>query len=152
MSSQQFLKPFVLVFQGLTFGVGFGLSTWCIYHISQRLESPEMSSYSADASLTDKGNTQKSSLIVSDVEEHSSTDKTYFTGVIKNAGSRDVNAPNVEINLFLGGKFVDQYSTYITGKIVSGEQRYFKVGCTCKDSLPAKHDSFKVHLIGDNYP
>ena len=149
MSSQQLLKPLVLIFQGLAFGIGFGLSTWFIYHISQKLDNQESSINAYDSSAIDKSSDRKGSLIVSDVEEHTNTDKTYFTGVLKNTGKGDVSAPNVEVNLFLNGKFVDQYSTYITGKIASGEQRYFKVGCTCKDSLPAKHDSFKVYIIGD---
>lgn len=57
---------------------------------------------------------------------------------------------NIEVNLFLAGKFVDQYSTYIAGNIPPGGLRYFKVACGCKDSPPASHDSYKIQVI-DGY-
>ena len=40
------------------------------------------------------------------------------------------------------------YSTYISGTVKPGESRYFKIACGCKDSPPAAHDSFKVHVRG----
>jgi hypothetical protein len=45
-------------------------------------------------------------------------------------------------------KFVDQYSTYLTGAIGPGKSQYFKISCGCKDSPPAEHDSYKLEVLG----
>jgi hypothetical protein len=86
-------------------------------------------------------------LVTTNVEEHSADGKTYFTGVIENPGKNLHRGVQLEINLFMAGKFVDQYSTYISGSILPDSQRYFKVSCGCKDSPPAQHDSYKVLVI-----
>lgn len=82
-----------------------------------------------------------------DVEWHNDTDRPYFTGKVVNKGSAIARGIQVEINLFQGPKFVDQYTTYITGAIPAGGERYFKVGCGCKDSPPAQHDSFRAVVV-----
>ncbi len=86
-------------------------------------------------------------LVAVDVEERNLDGKTYFTGAIENRGKRPARAVQVEVNLFRNGEFVDQYTTYVSGNVVPGASRYFKVSCGCKDSPPAKHDSFKVQLV-----
>lgn len=82
-----------------------------------------------------------------DVEEQNQGGRIYFTGAIENHGKRPARGVQVEVNLFLAGKFVDQYTTYVSGAVVPGSSRYFKVSCGCKDSPPAKHDSFKVYVV-----
>ena len=86
-------------------------------------------------------------LVVSNIEEHSAEGKTYFTGVVENHGKKPRNSVQVEVNLFMAGKFVDQYSTYISGKVTPAEKRYFKISCGCKDAPPAPHDSYKIQVI-----
>lgn len=86
-------------------------------------------------------------LVAVNVEERNLDGRTYFTGAIENRGQRPARAVQVEINLFRNGEFVDQYSTYIPGKVVPGAPRYFKVSCGCKDTPPAKHDGFKVQIV-----
>lgn len=80
------------------------------------------------------------------VEEQNLDGRIYFTGEIENRGKRPVRGGQVEVNLFSGGKFVDQYTTYISGTIAPAATRYFKISCGCKDSPPAKYDSFKTHV------
>jgi hypothetical protein len=82
-----------------------------------------------------------------DVERHQESDRTYFTGKVINKGNAAARSIQVEINLFLGSKFVDQYTTYISGVIPAGGERYFKVSCGCKDALPSRHDSFRALVV-----
>lgn len=82
-----------------------------------------------------------------DVEWHNDTDRPYFTGRVVNKGKAIARGLQVEINLFQGQKFVDQYTTYVTGAVPAGGERYFKVSCGCKDSPPAQHDSFRVLIV-----
>lgn len=86
-------------------------------------------------------------LVALHVEEHTFDGKTYFTGVIENRGKKARRGVQVEVNLFQGDKFVDQYSTYVSGIVAPGGQRYFKIACGCEDSPPAAHDSYKVLVI-----
>jgi hypothetical protein len=86
-------------------------------------------------------------IIAFNVEEHNIDGRVYFTGEIENRGKRAARGVQVEVNLFSGGKFVDQYTTYVSGNVAPAATRYFKVSCGCKDSPPAKHDSFKIHVV-----
>ncbi len=86
-------------------------------------------------------------IVASNIEEHSTDGKTYFTGMIENRGKKSQSGVQVEVNLFMAGKFVDQYSTYIAGSVPPSSQRYFKITCGCKDSPPAPHDSYKIQVI-----
>jgi len=81
------------------------------------------------------------------VEEHNLDGRVYFTGEVENSGKQPVEGVRVEINLFASDKFVDQYHAYVSGKVVPGVKRYFKVSCGCKDSPPAEHDSFKALIV-----
>lgn len=85
------------------------------------------------------------------VTEHQVNGKTYFTGELVNRGKNPVRGARVEVNLFLGDKFVDQYDSYISGLIPTRGSRYFKISCGCKDSPPAAHDSFKIYILDNEY-
>lgn len=89
-------------------------------------------------------------LIAKDVEEHVLNGATYFTGEVENKSARMARGVEVDVNLFQSGKFVDQYSTYVTGLLPAGSSRYFKISCGCKDSPPAQHDSFKVQVVDED--
>jgi hypothetical protein len=90
------------------------------------------------------GGSTSSDIVATNVEEHTNGGQTYFTGSLENRGKEAVQHAQVEINLFQDGKFVDQYSTYVSGSVVPGTPRYFKVACGCRDSPPASHNTFKV--------
>jgi len=90
---------------------------------------------------------QVSDLSISKVEKFQSGDQVYFTGEIKNTSKRPARGVSIEANLFFAEKFVDQYSTYVSGAIPAGGSRLFKVSCGCKGAPPAEHDSFKLQVI-----
>ncbi len=90
------------------------------------------------------------SLIAKDVVEHNINGKTYFTGIILNTGKKSLQHASVEINLFQGDTFVDQYSTYISGAIMPDTPRYFKVACGCENT-PATHDHIKTLISTSMY-
>jgi hypothetical protein len=87
-------------------------------------------------------------IVLSDVEEQKSDKRVAVIGTLKNTGSRPARGLQIEVELFQKSKFVDQYSTYISGSVGPGETRHFKVACGCGDSPPADHDSFKVQVRG----
>lgn len=106
----------------------------------QRASKPEQTERDEQAPSTE-------ALEAVEVEAHNETDRLYFTGKVVNKGKAIARGIQVEINLFQGPKFVDQYTTYISGGIPAGGERYFKVGCGCKDAPPAQHDSFRAVVV-----
>ncbi len=95
----------------------------------------------------DQADITATELIVTKVEKFQSGDQVYFTGEIQNNSKKMARGVNVEANLFLGDRFVDQYSTYISGGIAPGASRLFKISCGCKGNPPAEHDSYKFQVI-----
>lgn len=95
----------------------------------------------------DGSDIKASELAVVKVEKFQNGDQVYFTGEIRNNSKKVARGVNVEVNLFLGDRFVDQYSTYITGSIQPGASRLFKISCGCKGNPPAEHDAYKLQAI-----
>jgi hypothetical protein len=129
--------------RGFLFGVGFGLALFLVYAIAlHRLETraagPDVVSAEEEFSTKD--------IALSNVEEQKHDGETYIIGAAKNTGHRRARGVDIQANLFLRDKFVDQYSTGI-GELKPGESKYFKITCGCKDSPPAEHDAFKVAVI-----
>ena len=69
-------------------------------------------------------------------------------GTATNRGKKAAHGVHIQANLFNHDKFVDQYSTYLTGAIEPGKSQYFKISCGCKDSPPAERDSYKLEVLG----
>ncbi len=86
-------------------------------------------------------------LEIADLVRHDEQGRIYFTGRLTNKGKSAARGVQVEVNLFSGAKFVDQYSTYVIGSIPAAGERYFKVSCGCKDSAPAAHDSYRAVAV-----
>lgn len=95
----------------------------------------------------DRQSTEADELNIMQVEKFQVGDQIYFTGEIKNNGKHPARGVSIEVNLFQGTRFVDQYSTYIRGEIPVGASRLFKISCGCKDAPPAEHDAFKLHIV-----
>lgn len=95
----------------------------------------------------DNSDIKPTELIVVKIEKFQNGDQLYFTGEIQNNSKKIARGVNVEANLFLGDRFVDQYSTYISGGIAPGASRLFKISCGCKGTPPAVHDSHKFQVI-----
>jgi hypothetical protein len=135
---------FATFVQGIMFGFGFCIAAGVLYFAFQATtqESPQYSATAISAPAEDNH------FAFRDVEEIKRNGRSYFIGSVKNNGSSPARGVSVEINLFLKNKFVDQYSSYVTGGIEPGEERYFKVSCGCKDEPPAEHDSYKIGVVG----
>ena len=137
------------VIRGFLLGLGFavaaigGLFVAQTYWMNQYRTGAELG---ADSVIESRGETARKDIVLSDVEERKSESSVSVIGTLKNTGSRPVRGIQIEVELFQKGKFVDQYSTYISGSVGPGESRHFKVACGCKDSPPAEHDSFKTEV------
>lgn len=134
--------------QGFMFGLGFVLAAWAAYFGIQGADATAIPSPMSLASdLVPNSASTGKDFEFRDVEEIKQDGHTYFIGVIKNKNISSVSGVNIEVNLFKKEKFVDQYSSYMSGLIASGEERYFKIACGCKDNPPAEHDSYKIEVI-----
>jgi len=140
-------KNFATFVQGITFGFGFCIAAWVLYFAFQA-KSQESFQYRSDTATAISAPEKDNHFAFRDVEEIKRNGRSYFIGSVKNNGSSPARGVSVEINLFLKNKFVDQYSSYVTGDIGPGEERYFKVSCGCKDEPPAEHDSYKIGVVG----
>lgn len=148
-------KLFGAIGQGFAFGVGLSIAAASVFFVmqttsaTQRPTSHEMpdapvipAEFQADQPVAAK-------LTFENVQETKVSDgRVFFTGVVKNTGKSRASGVTIEVNLFRGEKFVDQYSTYLSGAIEAGASRYFKISCGCKDSPPVDHDSYKIQVIG----
>jgi len=145
-------KNLVTLFQGLMFGFGFSIAAWILYFLFQGNHHAETNQYEADSEQIYQESKQfyqqkETKFSFHNVEEVKRNEHSYFVGMVKNDSSSTASGINIEVNLFLGDKFVDQYSTYLSGSIKSGEERYFKISCGCKDNPPAEHDNYKIRAI-----
>ena len=131
------------VARGFLLGVGFSLALGAAYYVSWQAFASNMS---YDTTLA--GAVSTKDFVLSNVEELKHDGLTTIIGSVKNSGSKPARGVEVQANLFDHGKFVDQYSTYLSGTLASGDSRYFKISCGCKGSPPATHDSFKVQVVG----
>lgn len=149
MLMEQLKKLLGQLVQGLVIGLGFGLTTSLVYAIVQSASTPshpaEGGAY--EAAVAASAPAAEDAWVFSEVEKRSTADgRVIFTGKLTNKGKTRISSVNVEVNLFQGDKFVDQYSSYISGTFAAGASRYFKVACGCKDAPPAEHDSYKIQV------
>jgi hypothetical protein len=86
--------------------------------------------------------------VLSGVDEEKHDGVTLIVGQATNDGNKAVRGVRIQANLFNHGKFVDQYSTFLTGTLAAGKSQYFKISCGCKDTPPAEHDSYKLDVVG----
>lgn len=135
------------VVRGFLLGVGLSIALGVTYFIAMQWTMNRTRTEFADITA---GFSTKD-FVLSSVEEQKHEGATWIIGTAKNVGKRTAHSVEVQANLFFHGKFVDQYSTSISGKIDPGESKYFKIACGCKDSPPADHDSFKVEVVGGYY-
>jgi len=100
-----------------------------------------------DARLSDSDSHAENEVVLSDVEEQKHDGTTAIIGKATNSGKKAVHGVHIQANFFNHEKFVDQYSTYITGALAPGKSRYFKISCGCKDTPPAEHDNYKIEVL-----
>lgn len=139
------------IIRGFLLGLGFAVAAIGATFVAQAYWMSQYQSgagASAYANLDSAAEAARRDIVLSDVEEQKSDRRVAVIGTLKNTGSRPARGLQVEVELFQKNKFVDQYSTYISGSVGPGETRHFKVACGCGDSPPADHDSFKVQVRG----
>jgi hypothetical protein len=85
----------------------------------------------AISGIANTGEVSAKEIILSDVEEQKHDGLTAIIGTATNSGKATAHSVQIQADLFEHGKFVDQYSTYISGKIAPGESRHFKISCGC---------------------
>jgi ABC-type lipoprotein release transport system permease subunit len=131
------------VLRGFLLGIGLSIALGVTYVIAMQWTMNKTRAEFADmtAEFSNKD------IVLSEVEEQKHDGATWIIGNAKNVGKRTARSVEVQANLFLHGKFVDQYSTSISGKMNPGDSKYFKIACGCKESPPAEHDSFKVEVV-----
>ena len=133
------------VLRGFLLGVGLSVALGAAYLIvfeitmkKTEAEFAKIGDRTADVAAKD--------FVLSDVEELKHDGVTSIIGNVKNSGRATAHSVQIQANLFNHGKFVDQYSTYVSGSIAPGESRNFKIACGCT-APPAEHDSYKLEVI-----
>ena len=136
------------IVRGFLLGLGFAVAAIGVMFVAQAYWTNQYQSGSSAYSVDSAGEAAAKYIVLSDVEEQKSDKRVAVIGTLKNTGSRPARGIQIEVELFQKDKFVDQYSTYISGSVGPGETRHFKVACGCGDSPPADHDNFKVLVRG----
>lgn len=139
------------IVRGFMLGLGFTAAAVGVLYVAQMYlmsHLQTMTESGAASMITDRGEKLRKEIVLSDIEEQKIDGRVSVIGTLKNGGSQPAGGLQIEVDLFKKDKFVDQYSTYISGSVAPGESRHFKVACGCKDSSPAEHDSYKVTVRG----
>jgi hypothetical protein len=132
--------------QGFLVGLGFTVAVVLVAMVAQSMFTKAMTTSMDPASFLPDTKSITEKLIVSEVEEMKAGGQTYFVGLLTNKSDRAARSVHVEVDLFNKNKFVDQYSTYITGSLSAGESQHFKINCGCKGEAPAEHTSYKIRV------
>jgi hypothetical protein len=132
------------IVRGFLLGVGLSIALGATYLIVFRITMKQ-----SEAMVERMGDETQSSakdFALSQVEELQHDGVTSIIGSVKNSGKAPAHSVQIRADLFNHGKFVDQYSTYISGSIAPGESKNFKISCGC-NAPPAEHDSYKLEVI-----
>jgi len=132
--------------QGFLFGLGFTVAVLLVVLVGQSMFMKAMTPTIDPASFLPDTKSITDKIVVSGVEKMKTGGQTYFVGLLTNKSERAARGLHVEVNLFNKDKFVDQYSTYLTGSLAAGESQHFKINCGCKDNPPAEHTSYKIRV------
>ena len=134
------------IVRGFLLGVGFSIAAGIAYFIAFQIAMSSMKETTSAYDVAASGGAAAKDLVLSGVEEQKHDNVTSIIGSVKNTGTKPARNVHLKANLFDHGKFVDEYSTYLSGSLAPGQSEYFKISCGCKDSPPAAHDSYKVEV------
>jgi hypothetical protein len=143
-SDSWFINAARTIGRGFLLGLGFGAALGCAYYVAYQLT---VKNVKEEVGLGDSDSQANKAIVLSDVEEQKHDGATAIIGKATNSGKKPVHGVHIQANLFNHEKFVDQYSTYITGALAPGKSQYFKISCGCKDTPPAEHDSYKLEVL-----
>jgi hypothetical protein len=142
-SDSWFINAARTIGRGFLLGLGFGAALGCAYYVAYQLT---VKNVKEDVGIGDS-DSLSNKVVLSDVEEQKHDGATVIIGKATNSGQKAVHGVHIQANLFNHEKFVDQYSTYITGTLAPRKSQYFKIPCGCKDTPPAEHDSYKLEIL-----
>ena len=137
-----------IVGRGFLLGVGFSVALGVALLIGRQVSSHQVAEQSETMQAELSGEELQKDIAISGAEEVKHDGVTAIIGTATNHGEKAAHGIHIQANLFNHDKFVDQYSTYLTGAIQPGKSQYFKISCGCKDTPPAEHDSYKLEVLG----
>jgi hypothetical protein len=141
------LQAGLLVGRGFLLGVGFSVALGAAYYAMWHWTMHSVGKQTEKTTSTLDGHEVVQDIVLSSVEEVKHDGVTAILGTATNNGKKPAHGVHIQANLFNHGKFVDQYSTYLTGALDAGKSQYFKISCGCKDTPPAEHDSYKLEVL-----
>jgi hypothetical protein len=149
MSEKTSLTKFVLTTtaKGFLLGIGFCIAAGSMYFVAWRSMTTSMNEEMYNASNPYLHRDPTKDLVITGSDKQTHNGITIITGSIENKGKTAVGGVEIEANLFNKGKFVDQYSTTLSGSLKPGASKYFKISCGCSNNPPAEHDSYKVAVV-----
>ena len=137
-----------IVGRGFLLGAGFSVALGVAVLIGRQVSSHQVAEQSETMQAELSGEELQKDIAISGAEEVKHDGVTAIIGTATNHGKKAAHGIHIQANLFNHDKFVDQYSTYLTGAIQPGKSQYFKISCGCKDTPPAEHDSYKLEVLG----
>jgi hypothetical protein len=137
-----------IVGRGFLLGAGFSIAFGIFALAAERWSSHKAMEQAESFQESLAARNLAKDIALTDVEEVKRDGATVIIGSTTNNGKKSVRGFHIQANLFNHDKFVDQYSTYITGTLEPGKSQYFKISCGCKDTPSAEHDSYKLEVVG----
>jgi hypothetical protein len=104
-----------IVARGFLLGAGFSIALGIAYYVAWHWTTK-----SAHTEIADFNHETAKDIALSDVEEQKHDGTTTIIGKATNSGRTPARGLHIQANLFNHGKFVDQYSTYLTGSLAPG--------------------------------
>jgi hypothetical protein len=132
------------VVRGFLMGLGLSVALAAAYLVVFQITMHRTAA--ALATMSERPEAAAKDFTLSEVQELKHDGVTAIIGSVKNSGKAPGRSIQIQADLFNHGKFVDQYSTYVSGSIAPGESRNFKIACGC-NAPPAEHDSYKLEVI-----
>ena len=137
-----------IVGRGFLLGIGFSFALGIAATIGWKVSSHQTTEQTETMQAELGGKDLEKDIVLTGVEEVKHDGTTVIIGTATNHGKKAAHGIHIQANLFNHDKFVDQYSTYLTGAIEPGKSQYFKISCGCKDTPPAEHDSYNLEVLG----
>ena len=124
---------------GIVIGLGFGLASGGIYYLVN-LQTMQLHDESWGMGANQ--------VVITHHREEQRAGATVILGSMRHDGEKNVHTPNVQVELLDSrGEFVEQCSAFLSGALMPGETRNFKVKCPGdKDSPTVAHSSYEVKL------
>jgi hypothetical protein len=112
------------IIRGFLLGLGFAVAAIGAAFVAQAYWMNQYKNSAVDSvysNVESASEAARKDIVLSDLEEQKSDGRVAVIGTLKNTGSRPARGLQVEVELFQKGKYVDQYSTYISGSVGPGE-------------------------------